>query len=265
MVGKTGVDGYPYISAGFHLRALMYTSGIESRSVINNIRDAIEQLDRLGFTYPRNQFESVTKKLEKVARDRGEQSKTPEDIARELQTIVNCIHDTVKSQAQERRLILLQSSDVSAKLRGLAKQGTLNTLQTYLFEETVSNLETGAYRSAVVMGWNLAYDIIRQWVFDNDKHRAEFNTELAKIVDRSGKQKFDPVSNYPDFYDLGEKIFLDVCKGANLIGGNLYDDLRSYLRQRNDYAHASDSHPTVNQANALIDHLVDAIAKLCRG
>jgi hypothetical protein len=262
MAGNPGVDGYPYISAGFHLRALLYTSSIECRWVIKNIKEAIAQLDRLGFTYPRNQFESVAKKLEEVARNSGEKTKTPEDIARELQSIVDCIHDTVKSQAQERRLILLQSSSVSAKLRELAKQGTLNTRQTYLFDETVSNLETGAYRSAVVMGWNLAYDIIRQWVFDDATRRAAFNTELAKIVDKSGKPRFDPVSNYPDFYDLGEKILLDVCKGANLIGGNLYDDLRGYLRQRNNYAHASDSHPTVNQANALIDHLVDAIAKL---
>jgi hypothetical protein len=145
MAGNPGADGYPYISAGFHLRTLLYTSSIECRWVVKNIKEAIAQLDRFGFTYPRNQFESVARKLEEVARNSGEKTKTPEDIARELQLIVDCIHDMVKSQALERRLILLQSSSVSAKLRELAKQGTLNTRQTYLFDETVLNLETGAY------------------------------------------------------------------------------------------------------------------------
>jgi len=262
MAGNQETDGYAYISVGFYLRGLLYTGSTECRWVIKNINQAIAHLDKLGFTYPRNQFESVAKKLEGVARNSGEKTKTPEDIARELHSIVECIHDTVKSQAHERRLTLLQSGSVSAKLRELAKQGTLNTRQTYLFDETVSNLETGAYRSAIVMGWNLAYDIIRQWVFDDATRRAAFNTELTKIKDRSGKPRFDQLVDYSDFYDIGEKVVLDVCKDANLLGGNLYDDLRGYLRQRNSYAHASDSHPTVNQANALIDHLVDAIGKL---
>jgi len=257
---------YPYISVGFHLRALLYTSSTESRWVIKHINEVIAELEKLDFEYPKNQFESVAKKLEDVVWRSGQKTNTPDDIASELNTIVTGIHETVKKQAQERRLILLQSSSVSFKLRELAKQRTLNTRQKNLFDETVSNLETGAYRSAVVMGWNLAYDIIRQWVFDNATRLVAFNTELAKfLIHKSGKPKFDPVVNYPDFYDIGEKIFLDVCKDANLLSGNLYDELRNYLRQRNAYAHASDSHPTVYQANSLIDHLVDAIAKLDKG
>jgi len=262
MAGNDPIDTYAYMSVGFHLRALCYTGSTECRWVIKDIKEAIAELDKLGFTYPRNQFEAIGKRLEEVARNSGEKTKTPEDAARDLRSIVDCIHDTVSSQAKERRLVLLQGTSVSAKLRELAKQGTLNTRQTYLFDETVSNLETGAYRSAIVMGWNLAYEIIREWVFDDAPRLSSFNSELAKIQDKSGKPKFDPVTTYTDFYEIGEKIVLDVCKDATLIGGNLYDDLLGYLRQRNSYAHASDSHPTVNQANALIDHLVDAIAKL---
>ncbi|MDP3221073.1 MAG: hypothetical protein Q8S73_43720 [Deltaproteobacteria bacterium] len=262
MTSDDSINGYVYVSAGFHLRALLYTSTTDCRWVIRSIRSAITELDRLGFAYPRNQLERVAWKLEEVAKSSGETTKAPEEIARDLRTIVDCIHDTVQTQAKEQRLVLLQPSSVSAKLRQLASRGSLNTCQTYLFDETVSNLETGAYRSAVVMGWNLAYDIIRQWVFDGPARLASFNAELVKIVDKNGKPKFDQVVEYSQFHDIGEKVVLDVCKGAGVFGGNLYDDLRLHLRQRNAYAHASDMHPTMSQANALIDHLVDAVAKL---
>ncbi len=262
MANNDVINAYVYVSTGFHLRALLYAQTTECRWVIKNIEDAIAELDTLGLTYPRNQSKAVCDKLESLARSSGEMTKTPDHIANELHSIVDCIHDTVKSQAREQRLVLLQSTSVSEKLRELAKKGTLNTRQIYLFDEAVSNLETGAYRSAIVMGWNLAYDVIRQWIFDDSARLASFNTEILKILDKSGKSKFDPITNYTDFYDIGERIVLDVCESANFIGGNLHDDLRNYLRQRNSYAHASDSNPTVNQANALIDHLVDAIAKL---
>jgi hypothetical protein len=251
-----------YMSLGFHLRALLYTENTECRWVIVHINETITKLDMLNFTYPRNGFDAMRKPLEEAIRIHGETTKTPASEAGKLHIIVSSIKDTVMSQAQERRLVLLQSTSVSSKLRKLAEEGTLNERQIYLFEETVVNLETGAYRSAVVMGWNLAYDIVRQWVFEDPARLASFNAELAKITVRAGRAKFDPVVNYQDFYDIGEKTVLDVCRDASLIAGNLYDDLRQHLRQRNAYAHASDSHPTVHQANGLIDHLVDAVRRL---
>jgi hypothetical protein len=112
------------------------------------------------------------------------------------------------------------------------------------------------------MGWNFAYDWIRDWIFRDSTRLAKFNAELAKKTDPNGKANHDPIANYSDFFEVPEKIILDVCKGSNLIGGNAYDDLRTYLRQRNSYAHASDSQPTINQANGLIDHFIDSIDRL---
>jgi hypothetical protein len=60
-------------------------------------------------------------------------------------------------------------------------------------------LEAGANRAAVVTGWNLAYDVIRQWVFDN--HLPAFNAALAKHVDqKSGNSVYKPITDYGLFF-----------------------------------------------------------------
>jgi hypothetical protein len=262
MAGQDDLNAYEYIEIGFHLRALLYTSNTECRWVIKEIKEAIPQLDKFGLTYPKTELQAACKVLEELVRKSGETTKPPEDVATRLRNIVDCVHATVRTQAKDQRLVLLKTAAVSAKLRALAATGTLDTTQTYLFNETVMSLETGAYRSAIVMGWGLAYDILRRGVYGDAARLVAFNTELARIVDRSGNPKFDPINDYTDFYDVGERVVLDVCRTANLLGGNLYDDFRGYLRQRNTYAHASDFQPTDNQANGFIDHLVDALAKL---
>jgi len=61
---------------------------------------------------------------------------------------------------------------------------------------------------------------------------------------------------------MGEYDMIDFCRKANVVTGKQFDEWRGYLRLRNQYAHASDTQPTSNQANALIDHLVDALGKL---
>ena len=258
-------DAYAYVIIGFRIRSCLWTSSTECRWVIDNVDKLMKCLDSFSFTYPRNELNGLRQALEQQQTDSGGTSLVEKALSDKLRSVVECVHDTVRSQAQDRRLVHLQVGAVSQKLQDLAKTHPLNVRQTYLFQETSRCLETGAFRSAIVMGWNLLYDMIRQWVFADKTKLGAFNGELAKIQDKSGKPKYIAIADYTDFFDKdapGEKVVLDVCKDANLIGGNLYDDLRGYLRQRNTYAHATDSQPTVNQANAFLDHLVDVIAKL---
>lgn len=256
------VDAYGYVEIGFHIRALLYTSSSDVKWVANHVGNLAKKLDDLGFTYPRDQLLAIGKLLDEAIRSSGEKTKMKEEVAHKLRVVVDCVHDTVKTQTKDQRIVLLLSSSVSSKLKDYARRGSLTPRQTYLYNEAVLSIETGAYRSAVVMGWNLAFDIIREWVFGDPVKLAAFNAYLSTLVNRAGNPLYDPIVQYSDFYEISEKVILDVCKGANLFGGNLYDDLRGYLRQRNSYAHASDFHPTVSQANGIIDHLIDAVVRL---
>lgn len=224
-------DANLYISAGFHIRALFYPAGTECRWVVEQIKNLIKYLDSLGFTYPRKQLEALLREMEELKRTTGEQTKPTESQSGKIQTILKCVDETVRQDALARRLIPLQESDVSTKLRDYARRGTLSPTQTYLYNETARCLETGAYRSAIVMAWNLAYDRIRHWVVADPAKLAAFNTEMGKIQ-KSGKPLYDPIVNYSDFFDgPNEAKVIDWCLDAQIIGGKVHDDLRAWLRR----------------------------------
>ena len=97
----------------------------------------------------------------------------------------------------------------------------------------------------------------------NDQPRLQsFNTELASYTKRNGARQYDDIFEYEDFFSNkapGEARVVEICENAKLIGGKVARNLRHYLDVRNDYAHATSSHPTANQANAFIEHLLDII------
>jgi hypothetical protein len=86
----------------------------------------------------------------------------PEYTASDLRTLIVIASETITGAAESRLTIALDTGGVSAKLRSLPQQLTnltnLNPAQTDLHAETTRCLECGAYRSAAVMGWNMAFD-----------------------------------------------------------------------------------------------------------
>ena len=63
------------------------------------------------------------------------------------------------------------------------------------------------------MGWNLAYDCIRDWLFSN--HRANFNASLVATYQRKGQPKYEPIASYDDFFSKdapAEREVLDTAK-----------------------------------------------------
>lgn len=169
------------------------------------------------------------------------------------------------SEADGRQMIQLKIGDVSTRLRNLHNELSLQTPQKHLLDETIRCLECEAYRSAAVMGWNLAYDYIRQWILADSGRLAAFNDELVKIANRKGATtpKFQKVNVYEDFFESnpspGEREVLDVCEDAKLIQGKPYDALCHYLRQRNEYAHPNNAEPTIYKVNAYIEELINTI------
>ena len=110
------------------------------------------------------------------------------------------------------------------------------------------------------MGWNLAYDYIRQWVFNN--HLAAFNASLTtEYTRRSGNPVYSAISEYSDFFSgtPSERTVIDTCELANIFGEKIRDNLRFLLRRRNDYAHPTFRTPTREQTNAYVKDLLDII------
>ncbi len=169
----------------------------------------------------------------------------------------------VKAEAEKRQTIALETSEVSQRLRDLPLllpgSNVLTDAQQQLMVEAIRCIECGAYRAAAVMGWNLAYDYMRQWVVDNNK-LGDLNNGLTRVA-HNRKQ----IVSYEDFFDKdapSERNMIDAMAHQDsgpLIGGELHDHLKQYLRYRNKYAHASEKPASAFKTNSYIEHLIDII------
>ena len=168
----------------------------------------------------------------------------------------------LRLEADNRQMFTIQSGEVSKELRNLPNRlptgKVLTEAQTRLLDEVVRSIQGGAYRAAAVMCWNLAYDYIRQWVFDN--RLADFNKGLAKACPPK-----TPISQYRDFFDRdapNESQVIDAMvrqESGPIIGRKLHDHLVQHLDYRNKYAHASEKAASAHKTNAFIENMIDII------
>lgn len=181
---------------------------------------------------------------------------------KELQAYMRTIIETLFEEAREQEIVAIDTGAVSQKLRGVSNSITLTDSQEQLQLETVLCLERGAFRAAIVMGWCFAYDVIRWWIYNDSNRLQQFNAELATVTKRNGNRVYGDITDYDDFYSNkapAEGRLIELSEAASLFGGKVARNLRHYLDTRNDYAHASSTQPTANQANAFIEHLIDII------
>jgi hypothetical protein len=108
-----------------------------------------------------------------------------------------------------------------------------------------------AFRAAIVMTWNLAYDHLLNWVFSN--HLAAFN---PAIVVRYPKRTGISVSKKDDFEEFKESEMIEVCGTAGIINGNTKKILNDKLNRRNMAAHPSVIEILQYQAEDVISDLV---------
>jgi len=184
-----------------------------------------------------------------------------------LSQLISCMESVVQTlyaEARDKQVVSINVGAVPQRLREVSQVLTLSTSQVQLLEETIRCLERGAYRAAIVMGWCLAYDIIRWWVYSDQKRLNSFNSELATYTKRNGTRQYEDIKDYEDFFSNrapAEGRAIEICENAKLISGKSARNLRHYLDLRNDYAHATTTHPTPNQASAFLEHLVDIVTK----
>lgn len=119
-------------------------------------------------------------------------------------------------------------TDLPAKLPAGAEREFLN--------EALACYRAKAYRAAVVMAWNLAYDHLMQWVLNDSARLQKFNSSLATKFPKKGLT----VSNRDDILEsLKESEMREVCRHASLITKNTSQILEDELRKRNRAAHPS--------------------------
>jgi hypothetical protein len=117
------------------------------------------------------------------------------------------------------------ATDLRSELPNIANPDT-----SLFVEEAIKCYEAELYRSAVVMSWLAAVDVLHHHV--HSKHLAAFNAE-AKRVDGRWKDAKTP----DDLSKMPEGEFLDRIAALSIIGKNVKAELRDCLNRRNGCGH----------------------------
>jgi hypothetical protein len=146
---------------------------------------------------------------------------------------------------------------VHATLRDLPSKLPDLEEREYL-EEALRCFKAEAYRAAIVMCWNVAYDHLCDQIVK--KHLSAFNAQMSI---QFTKQKPPPVGTRDDFHEFNERRVLEVCRAAGILDKNVYAILDTSLDTRNRAAHASGSTFKQPQAeNYILELINNAILKL---
>jgi len=117
-------------------------------------------------------------------------------------------------------------SELPSRVPSLAEKAYL--------EESLTCFSHRAFRAAIVMCWNLAFDHLCEFVLH--KHLMAFNAQLPRSFP---KADIIAVSKKDDFAELKEAQVLQVCRSAIIITGSMHKILKEKLDRRNIAAHPS--------------------------
>jgi hypothetical protein len=140
---------------------------------------------------------------------------------------------------------------IAADFRAETKK--LSNSQTRAFvEEAISCFEYDLFRSAVVMSWAAAVDVLHSAVIKS--YLKDFNTEAAR---REPKWKLAKTTD-----DLGlikEYDFISIIHKISMIGKNARDELHLCLKRRNGCGHANSLKMKANTAGSHLEILIDHV------
>lgn len=150
-----------------------------------------------------------------------------------------------------RSLTKSAGTQTSSLLSGLAPQITDASKKLFL-NETIACFNSGAYRAAIIMAWNLAYSHICDRIFDT--HATAFNTQRAKIFPKAPE-----LTKRTDFEDYKESMVIEICRGARIFDATVCKTLTGRLDRRNSAAHPSSAVFTSIQAEDQITDLINNV------
>ena len=135
---------------------------------------------------------------------------------------------------------------------------TITDDDTHAFaEEAIRCYELECYRSAIVMSWLAAIDVLKKEVHAN--HLAAFNAEAARV-----NAKWKTAKTTDDIGEMKEFEFLDRIARISVIGKNVKDELHKCLKTRNGCGHPNSLKIGQNAvANHLEVLLLNVFQKFC--
>lgn len=122
--------------------------------------------------------------------------------------------------------------------------------RTYL-NEALLCFRHQAFRAAIVMTWNVAYDHLVTTIAA--RHLPAFNQQMSTMY--GGKKK--AVASRDDFQRLKESEVIEVCNADAIISREVAKVLSDKLAKRNSAAHPSGSIVDKLQAEAYISDLIN--------
>lgn len=143
---------------------------------------------------------------------------------------------------------------VSAMLAALPGKVS-NEAEKLFLSEALTCYRSGAFRAAIVMTWNLAYDHLVTWILCN--HLIAFNAAIAKKYPKRTSVAMGKKEDFAD--EFTEFEVLEVCAVASIIDGNKKKILNEKLSKRNMAAHPSLVEITIHQAEDVISDLVNNV------
>ena len=135
-------------------------------------------------------------------------------------------------------------SSLPAKVPDLAERAFLS--------EALNCYRVKAYRAAIIMAWNLAYDHLVRWILADSGRLQSLNSGIAARYSKKGLV----VAKVDDLDDLKESELIEACRTARLLDKNTVALLKEKLARRNTAAHPSRVTVTQHQADDVISDLV---------
>lgn len=130
-----------------------------------------------------------------------------------------------------------------------------DTKRKYL-SEALDCYRIKAYRAAIVMTWNLAYDHLLNWILADPTRLTDFNTQIAIQFPRKAGLA---MSRQDDFEELKESEVVRIAASSNLFSGSVKKILEEKLTRRNLSAHPTTIEITQYQAEDTISDLVNNV------
>jgi hypothetical protein len=137
---------------------------------------------------------------------------------------------------------------VATDLRALVPR-IVNDNTRHFVEEAIKCYEAELYRSAIVMSWLAAIDVLHKEVHQN--HLSALNTE-AKRVDT----RWRDATATDDLGRMAEADFLDRIAAISVIGKNVKKELKDCLDRRNGCGHPNSLQIGANTAAHHIEILL---------
>lgn len=134
----------------------------------------------------------------------------------------------------------------------------VNVEERSFLKEAIDCHRCGAFRAAITMTWNLAYDHLCHYVLKHEltKFNAAWPKRFAK---EHAKCRIAAIVKREDFSELKESDVIEIARSGAVVTADMYKVLDQKLGTRNSAAHPSNVVFTQIEAEEFISNLVNNV------